>query len=675
MAKRARSVPLDLRSVVNIRGVSRRALFDIISRLGGDEVPTSEWELRQQSLARYEEVRHTIEMPSEGSDGTVEWNLCHPLKTLDLLLKENDTMQEWYLNALRRHPCTSSAPWRLLIGWDEFVPGNKLAIDNSRKTMCLSFTFDELDEQRDLDIAWITPVMVRTTLMKRVRGGWSNMLRAFLHLLLLDDGRGLQAAGHPVMLRGTIHLLFARVDLMMADGDGLRLALQWLGAGAVKPCWRHWNVLKRASALLSQDSRGIYVDITCADASKFRSWSNAELGTAADVCVAAHEQCAAGEIPKVRLTEIERGFGYRVTGEGLLADRTLRRYIDFCGTVHYDWVHTLLEDGAITREAWALLHACDTYGFPGAKEFHDFLANRRWCAPRGTGEGPKRRRAARDLSQLAAIFAGGNRDYQDDSEAIKCAASDWFTLYALLRYWVLAKIPEEPRLEKLRTCVLVGLECIAILIAAKRGRTTRADAANLLRGALARHTIAHVDALGSDAVRPKMHWAFDLVDYLGSGKSFMDCLVIERLHLRVRGVAQNCKRLDTYEQSVCAGVLNQHCNALAGARRAPGLQGPVAPMPSMEHVSIADWICIDGKSVAVSDLVCKGPSVGRVLACCFDNVVHGLVVDKLRMAPGTSAADCKFLTAGGAVEVWLMPDIEPCVAWTQDEETLIAILP
>ena len=136
--------------------------------------------------------------------------------------------------------------------------------------MCLSFTFGELGEARDLEAVWGTPMAVRTDLVKAVRGGWSNVLRHFLHVLLVNSGSGLQAAGHPLMLRRAVRLLFARVDLMMADGDGLRMALQWLGAGAQKPCFRHWNVLNRRSDLLAHDARGVYVDTTCAEPSLFR---------------------------------------------------------------------------------------------------------------------------------------------------------------------------------------------------------------------------------------------------------------------------------------------------------------------------------------------------------------------------------------------------------------------
>ena len=89
-----------------------------------------------------------------------------------------------------------------------------------------------------------------------------------------------------------------------------------------------------------------------------------------------------------------------------------------------------------------------------------------------------------------------------------------------------------------------------------------------------------------------------------------------------------------------------------------------------------------GFVVGVSDMVCHrsahgspAPAVGRVLACCFDGVVYGLVVDKLPAAPGTSSAESMFAATGGSVEVWLLTETEPCIAWTQSGDTVLVILP
>ena len=96
--------------------------------------------------------------------------------------------------------------------------------------MVLSFTFRELGPHLHRDSAWVTPLVVRTAMVNNVKGGWSAMLRAYLNLHLFSEG-GLGTAGAVVRFGGQQRLLFAKVENVLADGDGLRLALQWSGQG------------------------------------------------------------------------------------------------------------------------------------------------------------------------------------------------------------------------------------------------------------------------------------------------------------------------------------------------------------------------------------------------------------------------------------------------------------
>ena len=67
-------------------------------------------------------------------------------------------------------------------------------------------------------------------------------MREFLKLLLLGP-TGLATAGLPLRIQDEVRLIHATVGAMLSDGDGLRQALQWVGAAGVKPCFRHPNVL------------------------------------------------------------------------------------------------------------------------------------------------------------------------------------------------------------------------------------------------------------------------------------------------------------------------------------------------------------------------------------------------------------------------------------------------
>ena len=86
--------------------------------------------------------------------------------------------------AAKKHPCSAEDPWSLVIGFDEFTPGNKLAVDNKRKIMNMSFSFLQLGRALHSDGTWMTPVSVRSSMIAQVQGGWSRMLSLYLRLQL-----------------------------------------------------------------------------------------------------------------------------------------------------------------------------------------------------------------------------------------------------------------------------------------------------------------------------------------------------------------------------------------------------------------------------------------------------------------------------------------------------------
>ena len=140
-------------------------------------------------------------------------------------------------------------PWRLVVAWDEFSPGNKLKVDNTRKCMNLSFSFVELGQTAlTQNWAWFTCVCLRSHMIARTRGGWSAYLRAFLRIQMLSAG-GLATGGVPLCIGGNTIMLYARVANLLSDGDGLRSALDWKGHASMKPCFRHSNIFKTESDL------------------------------------------------------------------------------------------------------------------------------------------------------------------------------------------------------------------------------------------------------------------------------------------------------------------------------------------------------------------------------------------------------------------------------------------
>ena len=93
--------------------------------------------------ANFEYVIHVEKLTSKRGP-LLDWNFADPSRLVQLTLSRCTKLQLVYERALQKHPCSSERPWKLIVGFDEFVPGNKLKLDNSKKVMNLVFNFQEL---------------------------------------------------------------------------------------------------------------------------------------------------------------------------------------------------------------------------------------------------------------------------------------------------------------------------------------------------------------------------------------------------------------------------------------------------------------------------------------------------------------------------------------------------
>ena len=92
------------------------------------------------------------------------------------------------------------------------------------------------------------------------------MLRDYLSMQLFSIECGLMATSMPIELGDQHCWLWARPRILISDGDGHRLAMDWNRQGAMKPCFRHWNVISKDESLgRLEHAPGEYVDITKAE--------------------------------------------------------------------------------------------------------------------------------------------------------------------------------------------------------------------------------------------------------------------------------------------------------------------------------------------------------------------------------------------------------------------------
>ena len=119
---------------------------------------------------------------------------------------------------------------------------------------------------------------------------------------------------------------------------------------------------------------------------------------------------------------------------------------------------------------------------------------------------------------------------------------------------------------------LFGLTCKALdlLLAAKKRRVDVREAGRQLLLILEEHMQSHVRVHGGQYVIPKSHWAFDIAECMVADGFLVDAFTLERLHLRVKAVATNCKKLDSLRE-VCHGRCDQCSCQLDGWHKGLGI--------------------------------------------------------------------------------------------------------
>ena len=144
MGKRAKLDPEDtlLKVVTQAASCSDLELRRILQAREGSDAPTCD-DLRAARHERFDAVVRTIEVETDDG-GTWTWPLCQPNLLFAMMASESAPFKQLIRESLIASPCSRDRPWSLLVGFDEFVPGNKLQLQPSRKAMNLSFTFLEL---------------------------------------------------------------------------------------------------------------------------------------------------------------------------------------------------------------------------------------------------------------------------------------------------------------------------------------------------------------------------------------------------------------------------------------------------------------------------------------------------------------------------------------------------
>lgn len=125
----------DVGSWLHTGAISTVGLAELIKKIADSPTDASSVTRRTLQLANYDVFdRHRLKINLPMVDGTeFGWEIVNPLTWWPELVSRSPELQSVFSTALARHPVSVRQPWHLVVGFDEFAPGNKLRVDNRRQ--------------------------------------------------------------------------------------------------------------------------------------------------------------------------------------------------------------------------------------------------------------------------------------------------------------------------------------------------------------------------------------------------------------------------------------------------------------------------------------------------------------------------------------------------------------
>lgn len=421
MAAKRQRLDIDVKRLAHVGNCTISGAAQLLKRLSGKPaLPEGitkrqlQWQL-QKGCDDFKRIGCELKLPAVSGDEPVTWELCHPGRLMRFKLEMSLECQDMWSKALERCPM----PWKVVVAFDEFSPGNKLKVDNQRKTMNMHVNFLELGQQALwTDASWMTVASVRQKLIKSVDGGFSAMLCEFLKLLFLG-AEGLATAGVMVHVKGRGHLIFGTLHALLADGEGIAKAFDWRGSSSTKPCLRHWNVLSKGSGLVELTAG--FVEIGCCRPELMKLTSQEDIDIAVNAIHIAKQRVSTREWTKERFTTLLKTLGLNTSDRSLLADASLRR-LNPLGALRYDWVHSLLQDGCLSQEIFLMVVELERVGH-SMQDLKAFFKDSAWCFP---SQGQKK------MQSLWQVFS----ESRNSQFKLRMTSSECLGVYAILRHFV-----------------------------------------------------------------------------------------------------------------------------------------------------------------------------------------------------------------------------------------------
>ena len=464
---------------------------------------------------------------------------------LQILVSEVPTASTMFKERLAVKPL----PWTLILAADEGWCGNNLSV-SGRKVQIWSYSFLELGpENLALSCAWLTPMLMRSTIQGKTIGGCSAVSALLLQHLLLSPESGFASVGCPLKVgleQQPVVLTANNVVRVVADGEGHRQFSQIKGGSGLRicsVCANVWSVKSNMAGALPG-----YVSQACADSAMFKP--NAHMSTTVDKLLKMADDYERGTVSKATFEDHAKANGIEPTAGGLLSVQSLRPYVSITGSLTYDWPHIVLQDGVFSVEVSLLLASVEV----SRKQWEDHIASFSLSSyHRGF--------QSKMVNKIGIIIENkkiGGINRPSNSEVL-----DYVVVFRSL-FVAVGLSDDNPEFESFSALV----DVILALVKISRAGFIDDDAvlhrfARDLQELSQRFMALHVRNYGEPHTKPKHHWLLHIWKQLLRDRCVLNSFVVERLVRRTRTTCKNLCCTKRFEksgaQSIFVRSLHHEC--------------------------------------------------------------------------------------------------------------------
>ena len=394
--------------------------------------------------------------------------------------------------------------------------------------------------------AWMEILLVRTDIIKDVRGGISAIIRSLLSLFY-SSPHDASAAGISLRLADqSMHRVFLQCGPFLADEAALHAAFCCKGSSGLKPCLLCQNIFNDKSTrnIVAGDASNFAQSHSCTEYSKL------VLHTPATIAAVLRRLSQnADTLTQREFAELQTRLGWNHVPEGLLSDRRWSDIMDPTRVAMYDWMHVFLVNGVFNINMGLLMRELKPAAGISYATLHDYVSLFNWPS------------SVKYNTGVDALTPRRAKTSWDDC-SLKATASESLSLYPVVANYIQAVRDRttSPLVVQHCMCFLLLVKVLELLQTSARGHVQP----NVLQAAVEAHLNAFKALYGAEAMTTKFHASLHFADFLGRYGFLPNCFVLERKHRSAKRFGNEVRNTSAaWDASVLREVTSNHLGLLS----------------------------------------------------------------------------------------------------------------